>query len=267
MFERTADESPHHANVPLMFGPSGSSTSVTRSITWAPGHLTATAQSGDSSSALSFAFESNTVDQFHSGSPSLHAYDGSIRVGFLDEGTGPVLGTITISVRPPEGWPVEMVYEPGRAHAAITRAGESSEASPSSHPEAIALLADTAGLTTPSGSPDPGLEDLLDLIVELEVNPTAYDTVSAYGASGGGSAIAATPPGDGNPDGGFVTVAPASNQFNYAPSGAMVPIPMIVVLGIGILLWMVGIVLIVLRRFSLYPEAVVVTGNPASSAS
>ena len=121
--------------------------------------------------------------------------------------------------------------------------------------------------TTPSGSPDPGLEDLLDLIVELEVNPTAYDTVSAYGASGGGSAIAATPPGDGNPDGGFVTVAPASNQFNYAPSGAMVPIPMIVVLGIGILLWMVGIVLIVLRRFSLYPEAVVVTGNPASSAS
>ena len=47
----------------------------------------------------------------------------------------------------------------------------------------------------------------------------------------------------------------------------MVPIPMIVVLGIGILLWMVGIVLIVLRRFSLYPEAVVVTGNPASSAS
>ena len=113
-------------------GAGGGGTSVTRSISWSPDHLVATSQAGDSATGLTFGFESDTIDQRYTGNPSVHAYDGTLGALFNDDGSGPVLSLVTVTVRPPEGWPATLVYEPRAMSAEITRGSETSESMPPS---------------------------------------------------------------------------------------------------------------------------------------
>ncbi len=228
--------------------------------TWSPTHLANPAQEGDSSGTLRFTFESDTTNYGYTATRSAHAYDGSIAFFFADDGAGPRVDRVTVTVRPPEGWPATMVYTPADDGVRVERAGTVSELTASSAHEAMTRLAESAGLLTPAGAHDPGLGDLAELIDEIRDDPRVYDGPPPAPAM----PTPATPPAatgaDGQPDGGFVSPGGASQNYTMGSYGPDFPIAAFIVGVVGLLGWIVGLVLIILRRVTIYPEAVLATG-------
>lgn len=256
--------------------PSTTSTGVATS--WYPAALTVTEQTGSSGVGLAFGFESDTVYQANTGSPAVESYDGRVEFSFTTGeagGSGPALETITLTVRPPEGWPATVVYQPGAGVATIThgKAGsEMLESTPGTHQEAIGELAQIVGLVPEAPNRlDPGLAEIARLITRVEGNPSEFDrTPTSYGGGAPPAVTSANPAGDGQPDGGLMESRPATQSYNTAAApyqSAALPLAIMISIASCALVWIVGIVGIVLRRYKLYPgELLAQPGSQAEPA-
>ena len=135
--------------------------------------------------------------------------------------------------------------------------------------EAVKDLAQAARLADGQGSYDPGLRDLLNLIEEIRKNPDAHTTPATPTYSSGSQQATANPPGDGNPDGGFESLRPASQNYNTSVPGMgnTFPIAILVALGVCFVIYALGIAGIAVRRARLYPDKLVGPQGPPNPSA
>ena len=233
---------------------------------WYPGSLAVTDQKGDSSGELRFGFESDTTDSSYSGTPSERVFDGAVAFRFADDGAGGRrVDTVELFVRPPEGWPVTLRYSLDDASGTLTQQGGAESHTPESDLAALEKVAELTGTTGASGALDPGLSDVLRLSEEARKTPTTHDQAApAHPHASGQTGAAANAPGDGEPDGGFVSLRPATQNWVTPMGGyqSAFPIAILGPMGGCFLLYAGGVVFIVVRRFRIYPDRLVGPQGP-----
>lgn len=221
------------------YGPGTSAGAVASSPldSWWPDSLSETGRiTSGNQTTVGFESDRYGADQFQ----------GEARL-FFSAGPAVALDRVEVMIRPASGDAVELEYVPASRDATITHGTDVHTLSDKWPEYAIAEAMRMIGVATHHG--DNVADDLADLIDIAERQ--AWLIVSTQPASG--TAQPASTPGasDGEPDGGLV-VRTQSTQNWVNPMRASSMFPLLAAIGIVIVIYIVGIVVIILRRAAIY---------------
>ncbi|USO00072.1 MAG: hypothetical protein H6810_05260 [Phycisphaeraceae bacterium] len=213
-------------------------------IPWQPFSLDVTSSGRTTLGQAEYQFESVVTDPTH------HAprFSGRIALAFADDDTH-ALAHVHLTLSPSVGWPVEMDYDPAAHTVHLEHGDQKRELQVGDHHAAVLAARNEAGLTDADTDVRDGIDELAGLIADAETSPGPHLTL--YLTPPPASLPPAAP--DGEPDGGFATQNSSIVNYGSYPGGPFGDyLPMTICLAIEFVLYLVGAVLIILRRRAMF---------------